>query len=154
MISSTADRVPLHTAKHVNDEIRRHTEANVAHYAAAGPAAIDRRLHELDREWDIERLLELNFAIIVALGIGLGAALSWWILLLPGIASLFMIQHALQGWCPPVPVFRRLGFRTQREIDEERYALKALRGDFESLPTSTVGDGQANAQRALEAAHT
>ncbi|HET9942578.1 MAG TPA: hypothetical protein VFR05_04515, partial [Terriglobia bacterium] len=41
-----------------------------------------------------------------------------------------LLQHAVQGWCPPVPLFRRLGIRTQREIDEERYALKAMRGDF------------------------
>ena len=29
---------------------------------------------------------------------------------------------------------RRTGVRTRREIDEERYALKALRGDFSGLP--------------------
>jgi hypothetical protein len=32
-----------------------------------------------------------------------------------------------------VPVLRRLGFRTASEIDHERYALKALRGDFEKF---------------------
>jgi hypothetical protein len=42
-------------------------------------------------------------------------------------------MHAVQGWCPPVPVLRRLGFRTASEIDHERYALKALRGDFEKF---------------------
>jgi hypothetical protein len=52
--------VPEHTAGHFNECIRRRTEANVAHYAAAGPEAIDRRLGELDREWDIERTLEAN----------------------------------------------------------------------------------------------
>jgi hypothetical protein len=48
----------------------------------------------------------------------------------------FLLQHALQGWCPPVPLFRSLGVRTASEIDEERYALKALRGDFEDVPAS------------------
>jgi hypothetical protein len=48
-----------------------------------------------------------------------------------------------------MPVFRRLGFRTQSEIDSERYALKTLRGDFRNLPTSE-GDG-AGAGRTLEA---
>jgi hypothetical protein len=42
----------------------------------------------------------------------------------------FLLQHAIQGWCPPVPILRRLGFRTADEINRERYALKALRGDF------------------------
>ena len=39
--------------------------------------------------------------------------------------------NALRGWCPPVPVLRRFGVRTGREIEQERYALKILRGDFQ-----------------------
>jgi hypothetical protein len=35
-------------------------------------------------------------------------------------ASGFLLQHALQGWCPPVPLLRQLGFRTSYEIEEER----------------------------------
>jgi hypothetical protein len=30
-------------------------------------------------------------------------------------------------------LLRRFGLRTQREIDRERYALKAVRGDFAAL---------------------
>ena len=47
----------------------------------------------------------------------------------------FLFQHAIQGWCPPVPVLRRFGVRTAAEIEEERYALKLLRGDFSGLPS-------------------
>jgi len=47
----------------------------------------------------------------------------------------FFFQHATQGWCPPIPVFRRMGVRTRREINRERYALKALRGDFDAPET-------------------
>jgi hypothetical protein len=57
------------------------------------------------------------------------------------------LQHATQGWCPPVPVFRRLGIRTQTEIDHERYALKALRGDFKKIK----GDGHDKPAEALRA---
>jgi hypothetical protein len=49
---------------------------------------------------------------------------------LPVVVAGFLLQHALQGWCPPLPVLRRLGVRTADEINQERYALKALRGDF------------------------
>ena len=35
----------------------------------------------------------------------------------------FLFQHVLQGWCPPLPLFCRLGFRTQPEIELERHAL-------------------------------
>ena len=31
-----------------------------------------------------------------------------------------------------VPLFRRLGIRTRQEIDAEKYALKAIRGDFDA----------------------
>jgi hypothetical protein len=54
-------------------------------------------------------------------------------LAIPLVVQAFFLQHALQGWCPPLPILRRLGVRTAAEIDEERYALKALRGDFEQV---------------------
>jgi hypothetical protein len=61
----------------------------------------------------------------------------------------FLFQHALQGWCPPVPILRRLAFRTASEIEHERYALKALRGDFSRLDDAR--DGAAAAMSAARA---
>jgi hypothetical protein len=148
MISSTAQRVPEHTAEHVNEMIRRQTEENVARYAAAGPEAIDRRLRELDEEWDIERTLEANAATLAAVGGGLALLVDRRFALIPLVVGGFLLQHAVQGWCPPLPVFRRMGVRTQTEIDHERYALKALRGDFRE---ARDGDGT-SPRRALEAA--
>ena len=49
------------------------------------------------------------------------------------MVTAFLFQHAVQGWCPPVPILRRMGFRTADEINRERYALKALRGDFQPV---------------------
>jgi hypothetical protein len=71
-------------------------------------------------------------------------------LLFPAAVAGFLLQHAVQGWCPPVSIFRRLGFRTQSEIDEERYALKALRGDFRHLPSGSRSVKQA-VKRAVDA---
>jgi len=51
----TVHRVPRHTADDVNKQIHRQTEHNVARLADAPPEAIEQRLAELDREWDIER---------------------------------------------------------------------------------------------------
>lgn len=130
MIPSTTARVPLHTSESVNRRISRQTQENVARYAAGGPVAISRRLAELDQEWDIERLLEANAASASLIGLALGKVVDRRFFLLPTAVAGFLLQHAIQGWCPPLPVFRRLGFRTQSEIEEERYALKALRGDF------------------------
>lgn len=133
MIPSTVARVPNHTADHVNACIRRRTEESVARCAAEGPAAIERRLRELDNEWDIERTLEANAATVALIGLGLGKFADRRFYLLPAAVAGFLLQHAIQGWCPPMPILRRLGFRTESEIDEERYALKALRGDFRDV---------------------
>jgi hypothetical protein len=133
MLPSTAGRVPEHTAPEINERIRQSTQDRIAQTVAAGPEAIDRRLEQLDREWDVERTLEANAASISLLGLGLGAFVHRRFFLLPAVVAGFLLQHALQGWCPPVPVFRRLGFRTQTEIEQERYALKLLRGDFKEV---------------------
>jgi hypothetical protein len=145
--------VPRHAPGHLNEQIRRQTEHNVARYAP-DPAAIDRRLAELDREWDIERTLEANAASISLSGLALGAAVDRRFFILPGLVAGFLLQHALQGWCPPVTFFRRRGFRTASEIDQERYALKALRGDFRNVSATPAGDSGARVRQAIQAVRT
>jgi hypothetical protein len=54
-------------------------------------------------------------------------------MVLPVMVLSFLFLHAVQGWCPPVPVLRRLGVRTREEIDRERHALKVLVGDFPTI---------------------
>jgi hypothetical protein len=134
MLPATACRVPANTAEHVNARIRRQTEENVRRYASAGPQEIEDRLRELDAEWDIERCVEALAPSLTLLGIGLSLGVSRKFLLFPIAVQAFFLQHALQGWCPPVPILRRLGVRTVSEIDRERNALKALRGDYSGLP--------------------
>jgi hypothetical protein len=134
MLAKSRTRVADHTSDDVNKAIRRQTELNIAYLAGAGREAVENRLEELENEWDIERVLEANAATLALLGVGLGATVSSKWLILPGIVTAFLLQHALQGWCPPVPAFRRLGFRTPAEIEFERTALKAIRGDFAALP--------------------
>lgn len=139
MLPATSDRVPLHTSDESNDRIRLQTFERVAFYARH-VEQIEQRLRELDREWDIERTLEVNGSVLAGIGLALAARFSRWWLLLPGAVVSFCLQHALQGWCPPLTLFRRSGIRTQREIDDERTALKALRGDFADVNTN---DGDA-----------
>jgi hypothetical protein len=148
----TTDRVPRHTAREINREILQHTEKNIGRYANSGAGEIGRRLAELDREWDIERALEANAATVSLLGSMMGASVDRRWFALPAFVAGFLLQHAIQGWCPPVPILRRLGFRTAAEIDYERYALKALRGDFRGVDASGDGMAPASPRQALAAA--
>ena len=129
MLPSTIDRVPRHTADAVNQRILCDTERRVR-YFAANPSKVDGRLHELDREWDIERMLETNASLFAFAGVALGVTRDRRWLALPALVTAFLFQHAVQGWCPPIAILRRLGLRTSREIEVERIALKVLRGDF------------------------
>lgn len=130
MIQSTTSRVPENTAPSVNEAIRRETDERVRRIVAGGTGAVGGRLGELEREWDVERAIEANAATVALAGLALGAFVDRRFFALPAVVAGFLLQHAIQGWCPPVPILRRLGVRTAREIDEERYALKVLRGDF------------------------
>jgi hypothetical protein len=150
MLPSTIARVPAQTAVNDNARIRRDTRETLARYAAAGPEAIDHRLQELDREWDTERSREANAATVALVGLGLGTFVDRRFYMLPAAVAGFLLQHALQGWCPPVPLFRRLAFRTAREIEEVRFALKVLRGDFRDQGIGDMHD-LAIVDRVLEA---
>jgi hypothetical protein len=133
MIPKTTNRVMQHTSSEVNENIQKKTEMSIKLYGSRREM-IDQRLKELDREWDIERLLEANGSTLLLVGLALGVFVDRKWLLLPMFVGGFCLQHAIQGWCPPIEAFRRLGVRTAQEIQEERTALKSIRGDFEQLP--------------------
>lgn len=147
----TLDRVQAHTAEHVNAKIERQTARKLMRMAGSGDAAISRRIDQLDAEWDIERWLETNAATIAFTGTMLGLFVNKKFFAIPCIVLPFLFQHAVQGWCPPIPILRRRGVRTRREIDAEKFALKALRGDFANLGAAN-GDVNERARRAWEAA--
>ena len=152
MLPTTTDRVPQATDEELNRRIRDETEASIARHAGSR-SDIERRLAELDREWDIERTLEANAASVSLIGIALAVTVNRGFLVLPAAVAGFLLQHALQGWCPPVPLFRRLGVRTQTEIEQERHALKALRGDYADIPRVEAASPQeSGGARALQAA--
>ena len=129
MLPSSRERVSLHTSDEDNQAIQRAMEERLRFYSA-NPAQISTRLHELDEEWDIERAIEMNASALAFTGIAAGMFGDRRWLLLPALVTGFLFQHAVQGWCPPVPILRKLGFRTVYEIEKERHALKALRGDY------------------------
>src|SRR4030095_4069227 len=102
---------------------------------------ISTRIAELESEWDMERILETKASTLALTGAVLGLFNRKWLLLTCGVMA-FLFQHAVQGWCPPVPLLRKFGVRTRSEIDREKFALKALRGDFKNIPDGERSFGQ------------
>lgn len=148
-LPATTERVALHSAGWKNFRLEKEMEERLWYYRDH-PQEIAGRLLELDREWDMERVLETNAPAVALVGFGLGVAVNRKFFVVPALVMGFLLQHALQGWCPPVPLFRRLRVRTQSEIERERYALKALRGDFTELAPSAAEQGDI-VQRVLRA---
>ena len=140
------DRVRANTAPDINRRIDNQIEENVRYYSGQPRERISQRVRDLDEEWDIERVLQAMASSLSLTGIMLGATADRRWFLLPTVVLSFLLVHAVQGWCPPVPLLRRLGVRTREEIDRERYALKALAGDFEG-----VGKNLSNIEQTLAA---
>jgi hypothetical protein len=143
---ATRDRNRRQKTDAIDSRIQREIAFSVQYYAERKDE-IAGRLRELDAEWDIERAIAANAAALGFVGTALGLARGRKWLVLPLAATGFLLQHALGRWCPPVPLMRRLGFRTSHEIDEERQALKALRGDFDAV--AKASDAPAAALRAV-----
>jgi hypothetical protein len=132
MIPSTAHRVHRNTHDRLNEEVDRRIRESLEQHVEAHPEIVERRLAELDREWDTDRAMEATYSAAFLTGVGLSCLNSRWrVLSIAAAASL--LSHALFGWDPLLPLYRRWRFRTSTEIDYERYALKTVRGDFRHL---------------------
>lgn len=125
---TTTDRMQDNTATLVAERIAETTRSRVEEAVATG--RIDERLGELRAEWDAERLLFTISGVVLLLGAVLSRLVGRrWLVFVAAVAG-FQVQHGVQGWCPPFALLRRMGVRTRKEIDEERMALKVVRGDF------------------------
>lgn len=150
MPTDDTDPVRGHSGDTATQQLDRERLERIRRFATAPPAEVARHLEKLDKEWDIERRLEANAASVMLLSLVLSATHSKRWLLLSAAVPGFLLQHAIQGWCPPIEVFRRLGARSRNEIDAERTAIKALQGHFDGLPD--VAASPAAAEQALRAA--
>jgi hypothetical protein len=123
-----------------NDLIREHTPAKVnqtideatklAYERVHRASEIRERLAKLDREWHIDRALIATFAVLGSITASNAIRSVWRRKPVSGWRMLFwtqmgfLLHHAVRGWCPPVSVLRRLGFRSANEIAAERAALE------------------------------
>lgn len=140
-MAKETDRVRRHTAASVLASIDADTRASLLRCAQAQNGVIDERLRVLEREWDIDRIIETEAPIAGLVGIALGVLANRRLLVVPGVIAAMMCLFATTGRYPLSPILRRMGVRTANEIQRERYALKALRGDFAGLGTEPAPTG-------------
>lgn len=119
-----AEQSKLILDEKVKEDIRK--------YAEQGRDSIDNRIKELDSSWDMERTLQLNAAILVLGGILLYSNNKKWAIL-SIFATAILAQQAFMGNCGPFKFMKFFGVRSRKEIDKEKFALKALRGDFDNI---------------------
>lgn len=135
-LPDTVHRVQYHTSCKTNQKIRNETIERLNDFADYDDTVISQRIYELNQEWDTERVLEANAAALVLAGTMLGFAHKKCWFLLSGAVGCFLLKHALTGWCPPLPIIRKMGIRTSEEIYNEKTVLKEMRGDFSQITSS------------------
>jgi len=110
-------------------------EETLAWVAEAGHGALEGRLRELDNEWSVGRMVKSTTGVLILGGLALTFFVHPWCAAVVALGGCLLAQSlfARHNWLGDL--FHAVGFRTSCEIDHERTALKALRGDFRHLPT-------------------
>jgi hypothetical protein len=111
-------------------------EQRLACLADAGQQAIAERLEAIEREWSAGRMTKATIGVVVIVGLALTALLRnpWW-LILPTLGGFLLLQYLFDRSSWLGAMFGKMGYRSGAEIDQEKFALKAIRGDFRDLPT-------------------
>ena len=136
IVNNQADPVRARTDPETLQKIDAAIDEKILYFSTQPKEVISERIAQLDREWDIERWLEINAASFALGSMVLGVGKNRLFLLVTGTVLGFLLLHATQGWCPPVLLLRKMGVRTRSEIDREKFALKVMRGDFQDVASN------------------
>ncbi|MBM7118229.1 DUF2892 domain-containing protein [Archangium primigenium] len=146
-----SDAVRTHSPDGMNRRIDAHVERCVRDLAERGDRrAISDYLDRLERAWDLNRVVTVAASAVSLVGVALAPRNRPGWAVVGGVAAGLLLQQGLFGFGPLATLARAFGARTRREIDLEKFALKALRGDFERIPRE--GGPLARANAALVAA--
>lgn len=123
---------------------------NVRYHSSLGPDAISDRIRQLDAEWDMERSVTAALSGVGAFGLLMGLFGGRLLRLLTWVAVPLLLAFSLGKWAPSASALSRWGLRRRREIEEERYALKALRGDFRNVAPPSGAEADSLGQKASQ----
>lgn len=136
------------------DESETKTWDNVRFYGSLGKEGLTERIHSLEEEWDMEKFITVGLSGIGVFGLVMGffGSRVWRLFSWVSLPLLFL--YGQDKWKPSNGALKSLGLRSRKEIDEEKYALKALRGDFQRVDSASGAEGEnlaRNSSRALDA---
>jgi hypothetical protein len=123
---------------------------SVRFYGSLGSQAVSDRLQALEEEPDLETVATLAMAGtgMLALVFGILGSRLWRLLAWMALPLIFV--HARGRLSAPGEFLKTLGLRSRREIQEEKFALKALRGDFRDVGEAR-SEGMPDPASALDA---
>ena len=128
----TSDFLPAHTLPADDERVQRQIKLRISYYMRH-PELIGIRLRQLDREWNIERIIEKKTAALAAVDTSIRTMRSnRWLTLAAPLTNL--LQNTVQGWSPPIQTLSNLGYRTRGQIEQERQELLTLRDRQASRP--------------------
>ncbi|MDQ3002014.1 MAG: hypothetical protein M3Y08_12240 [Fibrobacterota bacterium] len=142
----------IEAAEKIDSESK--TWDNVRFYGSLGKEGLTERIGSLEEEWDMAKFVTVSLAGMGLFGLvmGLFGSRVWRVLTWISLPLLFL--YGQEKWRPSEGMLKSLGLRSRRDIDEEKYALKALRGDFQQVDSASGAGGEnlaRNSSRALEA---
>jgi hypothetical protein len=117
------------------NEINRDTLRSIQHYSGQPPQFLGKRIEELEEEIPLEALVYRGGALMAIGGLTLllvrGKSRAAW--LFAAAIGALQLQYSYQGRNALTDILRKRGYRSRKEIEAEKYALQALRGDFAAL---------------------
>ena len=141
-MSERVDLIRAHTPPKLNEQIDYCIARRIEDLATKSDAEQNAHLDRLDQAWSVDRA-----ALAVVAGVAAGSCLLAIrrprLLWLAAASCASLLETAVSGAGLPVTLLRRMGLRTRREIECERCALKALRGDFEMVTAAKSPVAQA-----------
>jgi len=144
-----ADKIRARSPCRLNEQIDHCIATRIEDLATRSDADRQAHLDRLDRAWSVDQAALVGLALV-----SMASTLAAWVrprwLGLAAISTASLLQAATGGGGAVIAVLRRAGLRTRSEIECERYALKALRGDFDFVTTARSPVAQAGT--ALQAA--
>jgi hypothetical protein len=124
--TTSSDLIKSFAQDELSEKINHKTRDRIHEVENLGLKAVRERLRKLDTEWDIDKVTNASFASLLVFELLTARRRTKWFLLAQLVQLPIFLMNKKLGIYSPSVVFRILGFRTRREIEQERAELLAF----------------------------